>query len=103
MIPLLYTIPPGLLAQFGAGQVQLFGAILKDSATGQIVGHVQQTGLLGQMLSGLVQAPFQPLEMAVNLAGDGLILSKLADMSETLNVVQMLQVGSLAQIGRAHV
>lgn len=102
MIPLLYAIPPSLLARAATGQVQLFGAILKDSATGQIVGHVQQTGLLGQMLSGaagMASTPFLPLQMAANMAGDGMILSKLADMNETLNLLQVLQVGSLAVSG----
>jgi hypothetical protein len=100
MIPLLYSIPAGLAAQVASGQVQLFGAILKDSVSGQIVGHVQQTGLLTQMLSGAAGIPvFQPLHLAANLVGDGMIMSKLSEMSETLNLLQVLQIGSLAVSG----
>lgn len=100
MIPLLYAIPTGLVAQVASGQVQLFGAILKDSVTGQIVGHVQQTGLLNQMLSSAAALPaFQPLQVAASLAGDWKILSKLNEMNETLNLLQVLQIGSLAVSG----
>lgn len=80
--------------------MQLFGAILKDSVTGQVVGHVQQTGMLSQMLSGAAGSPvFQSLEMATSFVVDGTIQSNLAAISETLNVLQVLQIGSLAVSG----
>ena len=54
-MPLLYDIPRSLLADVDAGKVELFNAILKDVATGRIVGHVQQTNALEAPLGSAFQ------------------------------------------------
>jgi hypothetical protein len=69
--PLLFQVPASLLAGYHSGQVQLVGALLKDVATGQILGHVQQTGVLDVALRTAMggaqvaaSVPFAPLNLA---------------------------------------
>ena len=52
----LYQIPVKFQDAYSSGAVDLFGAILKDTTTGQIVGHVQETKAMAGLLNG-VMAP----------------------------------------------
>lgn len=43
---MLFEVPRQFVAQVASGQVDRFGAILKEVATGRIVGHLQETGAM---------------------------------------------------------
>lgn len=82
---------PGLLS----GQVVRYGAILKDASTGQILGHVQETGLAQKLLqSGL---SFDPTGASglIGVAQNAAMMSKLNLMQQTLGTLQILQYASL--------
>ena len=44
MIP--FIVPLKFATKFAAGSIVRHGALLKDSGSGQIVGHLQETSLL---------------------------------------------------------
>lgn len=105
MTPLLYSVPASLYAGYQSGHVQLVGALLKDAATGQILGHVQQTGMLDAVLrtamGGLqttVTGGFSPLGM-VAIWQNQQIKGRLQEMQGTLGLLQNLQIGTLAVSG----
>lgn len=58
-MPVPFDLPAEFLLRFATGSVVRHGAILKDVATGRIVAHLQETGLL----STLVRSP---LALAAN-------------------------------------
>lgn len=113
MIPLInFTMAAEHLAGWHAGSIVRFGAILKDAASGQIVGHLQETGVMQTLLSGaatLSPPPFNALFMGLNTAtglisagasGYGVhqnrtILTKMAEMQQTLGAVHGLGVATL--------
>jgi hypothetical protein len=55
-----FEYPSRLLADIATGQVVRYGTILKDAATGRIVSHMQETGVVQSILSNLVTGPFIP-------------------------------------------
>ena len=94
-----FTIPfsvaaehiPGVLS----GQVVRYGAILKDSATGQILGHVQETGLAQKILqTGLSFDPTGATGL-IGVAQNVAIAGKLNSMQQALGSLQVLQYASL--------
>lgn len=56
-MPIPYVVPLLLKAAVASGQASVVGAIIKDNATGRILGHMQQTTGL-QTLLGKVLDPF---------------------------------------------
>lgn len=98
-----FGIPEQFVAGMADGSVMRFGALLKDAGSGQILGHIQETGLVHRLLHGVVSTPFMSLGMAANL-GSGVVsnvqLSNLTRLVEGLKVFQYATLGaSVAGIG----
>jgi len=96
-----YKIASEFLPGWASGQYELFGAILKDTTTGQIVAHVQQTGILDQGMS-LLATLSNPVSTAATVAGlvqNHNISGKLADIQASMGAMQSLQVAGLVASG----
>lgn len=101
------SIPFGIPEQFAAGMadgsVLRFGALLKDAGSGQILGHIQETGLAHRLLDGVLSTPFTPVGVAGSLASNiasNVQLSQLTILVEGLEVLQFATLGaSVAGIG----
>lgn len=109
-MPLLYEIPIDLLPRIATGGADLVGAIIKDSATGQILGHVQQasgatgalTKVLGTAFFPEVFLPLQAVDSALGLLGgvqNEQIKRGIAELQNGMIFMQNLQYGTLALSG----
>lgn len=105
MSPLLYKIPEVLVAGYQSGQFSLVGAMMKDVTTGQIVGHVQQTGVFGHLMSAgftgmqnSLTGGFNPLGI-VSVIQNHQIKGQLTNVQGSLALMQNLQIGTLAVSG----
>lgn len=82
------------------GELVRYGAVLKDSATGRIVAHVQETGLLQKALhTGLSFNPLDPIGAVTGVIGvmqNEQIKKRLDVMQSMLGGMQVLQIASLA-------
>jgi hypothetical protein len=97
----LYKIPFKHSAAFNAGAVERFGAILKNTSTGQIVGHMQPTGALSGVLNGAM-APISnltsgltPLGSAVSMIQNNQILTAVREIQTALPLLKGLGAGTL--------
>lgn len=91
-----FDIPAQLLTSEFSGAVRRYGAILKDEATGRIVGHVQETGALQKALqTGLSFDPTGATGL-IGIAQNAAISSKLSAMQAMMGTMQVLQVATLA-------
>ena len=101
-MPLLYEIPLQMQALIGSQQASLVGAIIKDNATGHILGHVQQasglTSVLGQAASGVLSSGFSPLGM-MSVVQNEQIRRGVAELQNGMILMQNLQYGTLALSG----
>ncbi|MBC7137230.1 MAG: hypothetical protein H5U17_00550 [Defluviimonas sp.] len=103
-MPLLYEIPPLLQMAINSNAAELVGAIIKDKATGHILGHVQQTGVMSQVLNqvggfaGQAVNAFSPLQ-AVSILQNEHLRRKVAELKEGMILMQGLQYGTLALSG----
>lgn len=96
-----YAIPPLLQGRILDGSASLIGAIIKDNATGQILGHVQQTGVAQEILgrvTGLASGRF-PLLDAVELFQNEQIKHSIRQLQDGMVLMQTLQYGTLALSG----
>lgn len=100
--PLLpFKIAADLQPLVASGQVKLFGAVLKDTATGKIVSHVQPTGLLQAAFSKGAHTvatgldPFSTAGSMTALAQNEQIKGKLDLMQNAMGQMQTLQVANL--------
>ena len=91
-----FDVPAQLLASEVSGAVRRYGAILKDEATGRIVGHVQETGALQKVVqSGLSFDPTGATGL-IGIAQNAAITGKLNAMQAMMGTMQVLQVATLA-------
>lgn len=102
-----FMVPAEFLAQHAAGLVVRHGAILKDVATGQIVAHMQETGLLGAMVrSPLLSTALNPLAATVGAASSVVgnvqawrIEKRVEELSLLMRGMQGLQYAQIALAG----
>ncbi len=100
-----YRVPDALIADWASGRATLVGAILKDTATGKIVGHIQQTNVLNNLISNAVSSfgdlaskGFSPLEI-INVVQNEQLKQKLDVIREGMVILQNLHLGTLAVSG----
>ena len=91
MMPITFKVP----AEFANPLVfERFGALIKDRATGQIVGHLQEAGGWG-LLRHLPMPGGNPLQMVTDVVQVG----QLVKIQQTLDTVQTLAtVGAVASV-----
>lgn len=101
-----FEIPTELLGRVASGELIRYGTILKDAGTGQIVKHLQETGVAQSILSNLASGPFAPVSMLADVVSAGanvyagLKVQQLKTMMETLQFLQVATLGvSLAGVG----
>lgn len=85
MIP--FDIPLKYAQGLADGSLQRIGTIIKDDATGRIVGHVQETGLTSKLLEGFIGSPFSPLQTISSMGAN----FQLAHITNLLNIMKTLQ------------
>lgn len=101
-----FEIPTELLGRIASGELIRYGTILKDAETGQIVKHLQETGVAQSVLSNLASGPFSTMSMLTDVVGAGanvyagIKIDQLKAMMETLQALQVATLGvSLAGVG----
>lgn len=95
----LFQVPAEFQYGIATKSLERFGAIIKDSQTGKIVAHLQETSLGQQLVSSLTGSPFSALDTASSLVANAQ-LAKLKKMVEGLQVLQYANLGvGLAGIG----
>ena len=91
-----FQVPAQFLAGLSSGDLVRYGTILKDVGTGRIVGHVQETGILQQVIqTGLSIDPTGATGL-IGVAHNAAISSKLNAMQAMMGTLQTLQLATLA-------
>lgn len=91
-----FVIPAHFIAGLASGEFQRFGAVIKDAGSGQILGHLQETGALqGLFRTGL---SFDPTGVTglIGIAQNAAISHKLDAMQAMMGTLQTLQIATLA-------
>lgn len=101
-----FDLPAQFLQGIATGDIIRYGAILKDAGTGQIVGHLQESGIAQSLLSQTLSSATSPLSFASSFANTGssiytaVQVHQLKAMMETLQALQVATLGvSLVGIG----
>jgi hypothetical protein len=97
-----FEVPARYAAQFASGEIVRFGALLKDSVSGRVVAHLQETGAFQQILSQAGALPFSPVSVlnTVSSIGANIQLHKLTHLVQSLQLLQVATLGiSIAGVG----
>jgi len=97
---ILFHVPDMYKSALISGEVIRIGTLLKDSSTGKIVAHIQESGLVSQALNNLSGiSPFEPLGTLSSISAN-IQLGQLKTMVEGLQVLQFATLGaSIVGIG----
>lgn len=95
----LFEVPAHLLSDHAAGNVIRFGTILKDAVTGQIAGHMQETGLAHSLLSTVLSGAASPLTLGLDMVNMGTGLYTSVQVSQLKSMVSLLQSLQMATLG----
>lgn len=104
---MLGSIPFSLPLQFASGladgSIIRIGTLLKDTGTGRILAHVQETGLAQKLFmgSGLVGGipPFTPLTAALKVVEVGSSVAANVQIHQLKGMIESLQLLQYANIG----
>ena len=102
LAPIPFKIPEKYEADLVNGVIQRAGALLKDKGSGQIVAHLQETGLAQRLVSSAVSSPFSPLQALSipAMVAENAQLVQLKAMVEGLRILQFVNLGAtVAGIG----
>ncbi len=91
---MLFEVPRQFVAQVASGQVDRFGAILKEVATGRIVGHLQETGAMQGALANALNpfaAPFSLISAGSSLAANVQLYRVDQKIERTIQMLSGLQ------------
>ncbi|PLW68445.1 hypothetical protein [Pseudohalioglobus lutimaris] len=97
-----FEVPAQYAAALSNGDIVRAGALLKDTGSGRIVAHLQETGLAQQLLSSATNSPFSPLQALYTPSSvlSNVQLVQIKSMVEGLQVLQFANIGAtLAGIG----
>lgn len=86
---LLRQVPPDLIAGVEAKTLKVFGSVIKSVSTGNVVGHLQETSVLTQLMAN------GPMALP-GLVGDAISVVQNEQIKTAISVVQSLQLANLA-------
>lgn len=97
---ILFQVPDLYKSALISGEITCIGTLLKDSSTGKIIAHVQESGLASQVLNNLSGiSPFEPLSSLSSISAN-IQLDQLKTLVEGLQVLQFATLGvSVVGIG----
>jgi hypothetical protein len=97
---LLRQVPAHLLAGVQAGDLQVYGSVIRSLTSGRIVGHLQETSGLAKLgataLASHASLPLTGAGLAVDLVGHGVSYVQNEQIKAAVSVVQNLQIANLA-------
>lgn len=99
---LLRSIPEAAQAGLANGNLAVFGSVIRSTKTGQIVYHLQETGVLGQWASTLLMPGGPQLEaakLAGQFAGDALLYRQGQQIKEAVDLLSQRQWANLLLSG----
>lgn len=105
-----FHVPLKFMADFEAGALIRFGSLLKNASNGQIVAHLQESGVTQSLVSGFISSGGSPLGMTANALSQvvsagasvytAMEVNKIKEMIESLQVLQYATLGaSLVGVG----
>ncbi len=108
-MPVLMQEPAKYIADMALNKVVRHGGILKDVATGQIVGHLKETGQMGGLLSNAAPSLFSaasslnPVSLGVDALGHGVNAYQIEGIKKTLEGLSLITnisaISSVAGLG----
>lgn len=97
--PIPFEVPAYYAAKLHSGTLIRAGALLKDSASGRIVAHLQETGLAQNLISSAISSPFSPISALSSVAANAQLV-QIKAMIEGLQILQFVNLGAtIAGIG----
>ncbi|MFA7293332.1 MAG: hypothetical protein WC023_13930 [Rhodocyclaceae bacterium] len=96
---ILFEIPAAYEAAVKAGSLVQIGGLLKNAATGQIVAHLQESGLAHSLISTAVAGAASPLKLAADVMNVGSGVYTAVQVTQLKSMIASLQSLQIATLG----
>lgn len=93
---LLRQVPPELILGVKSGQYQIYGSIIRSMTSGRIVGHLQETAALQNMLSIATGGLPGLVGQGVKIVQQGVLIAQNEQIKAALDVVRSTQLATMA-------
>lgn len=101
-----FEVPAQFMAKVMSGEYVRYGGIIKDSVTGQVVGHLKEAGSLGNVLSAIPTKPISAVTGVIQIGQyahlshqNTQIMQNITQIQSTLEGLQLItSVGALASV-----
>lgn len=93
--PIPFEIPAKFAAGIADGSILRFGTLLKEAGSGQILAHVQETGLAQQIVGKLGCSLLTPVSSLLNVASSAYANVQLHQLKKMVEGLQALQFATL--------
>jgi hypothetical protein len=92
--PIPFNVPAEFAAGLADGSLIRVGALLKDVGTGQILAHVQESGIAQNLANGVINGALMPLT-SLDLMATGFANFQIAQLKTMVEGLQVLQYANL--------
>jgi len=96
---ILFEIPAAYEAAVKTGSLIQIGGLLKDATNGQIVAHLQETGVAHSLLSNTLGGAASPLNLAAEVTNLGSGIYTAAQVTQLKSMIASLQSLQIASLG----
>lgn len=96
MNPIPFIVPDDLIPRILAGTARRIGTTVRDTATGRIIAHIQETGLLQETVGRFLPTAGGLMLSAGDLVSSVAANAQLAQVRQMLSGLQLLTAGGLA-------
>lgn len=95
--PFNFDYPEKFLTALAVGQIKRYGSIIKDTASGKILGHLKEVGGIGLEISNLI--PINPIGVVMNIASSISKSNGISKIKESLELLNLISsVGATSSI-----
>lgn len=99
IVPIAFEIPALYEAAVQAGSLIRVGGLLKSAETGQIIAHLQESGLAQQLISRVLTVGSGPLGLATEAVNTGSNMYTALQVTQIQSMLTSMQVFQYATLG----
>jgi len=96
---IIFEIPAAFEAAVRSGVVVQIGGLLKDSATGKIVAHLQESGLAQALISKALGSATSPISLVTSVLDTGASIYTAVEVTKIKAMVAAMQSLQIATLG----
>jgi hypothetical protein len=94
-----FDLPVKFLPGLASGEIVRYGTLLKHTGTGQILGHLQETGIAQNLISNALSSVTSPISLVSSVLNAGASVYTAVQVRQLKAMMETLQAFQIATLG----